>query len=312
MSFRVTGMMIFSNLMSNMRRGSQALGVLQEQMATLRRINRASDDPAGASRAQSLLSNEHDYKQYGDNIDQARSVLDFTAGVLETISAQVVSVRGKILSAINPTSDASTKEMIASEVDDMLKSILAGANSSFAGMYVFGGTQTDSPPFELASESVLGVEEVAFCGNSGTISYVVGPTDVAEINENPREIFMPRGEVKGLFNTLIEIRRLLQNPDNLTEGELSAELSETIARVDVVHDDISRALGRVGTRSKALSLRRDLYEQAEISSTARRSDLEDADIADVAMRLQNQQTIFEVIMASGSFVFNSNLADFLR
>ena len=56
MSFRVTGMMIFNNLMSNMRRGSQALGDLQEQMATMRRINRPSDDPAGASRAQSLLS----------------------------------------------------------------------------------------------------------------------------------------------------------------------------------------------------------------------------------------------------------------
>ena len=235
MSFRVTGMMIFSNLMSNMRRGSQALGRLQEQMSTQRRINRPSDDPAGASRAQSLLSGEHDYQQYSDNINEAKSVLDFTAGVLETISSEVVGVRVKILSAITPTSDASTREMIASEVDDVLKSIVAEANSSFAGMFVFGGTQTGSAPFEVSAESAAGVEEVAFHGNSGTIGYVVGPTDAAEINENPREVFMPRGEAEGLLNTLIEIRRLLQNPDNLTEGELSTKLSEVIERVDTTY-----------------------------------------------------------------------------
>jgi len=312
MSFRVTGMMIFNNLMSNMRRGSQALGDLQEQMATLRRINRPSDDPAGASRAQSLRSGENDYKQYSNNIDGARSVLDFTAGVLETVSSEVVNVRVKLLSAINPASDASTKEMIASEINDILKSVIAAANSSFAGMFVFGGTQTGSSPFGISSESSAGIEEVTFHGNSGTISYVVGPTDTAEINENPREVFMRRGEANGLFDTLIEIRRLLQNPDNLSDGDQAARLSEMVGRVDQIHDDVSRGLGRVGTRSRALQVRRDLYEQAQISSAGRRSELEDADVADVAMRLQNQQTIFQLILAGGSFVFNSNLTQFLK
>lgn len=312
MSFRVTGTMVFSRLMSNIRQSTQVLSELQEQMASMRRINRPSDDPMGASRSQALLSVENDYRQYMDSIDQARSLMDFTAGVLETLSDEVVSARSKVLSGINPTADASSRRVIASEVDDILKSIVTEANSSFAGMSVFGGTQTATPPFEITSESSFGVEGVAFSGNSGRVRYVVGPNIAVEVNEDPVEVFMPRGVAKGLFDTLIEIRKVLQNTDNLPESEQAEKLSGMLSRMDGIHDDVVRALGRLGTRSKALQIRRDLYEQAQISSTQRRSEMEDADIADVALRLQNQQTIFQVILSSSSSMYNSGLTEFLR
>lgn len=312
MSFRVTGTMIFNRLMSNMRLSTQTIGDLQEQMVTMRRINRPSDDPTGASRAQSLLSGEHDYQQYLDNIDQARGVMDFAAGVLETVSNEVVNARVKLLSAISPTADATSKRVIASELDDILRSIVAEANSSFAGMSVFGGTRTGEPPFEITSESSSGIESVAYHGNSGRISFVVGPNDTADVNEDPVDVFMPRGQAAGLFDTIIEIRKVLQNPDNLSEKEQAEKLSGMLKRMDTIHDDVVRGLGRLGTRSKALQIRRDLYEQAQISSTQRRSEIEDADIADVALRLQNQQTIFQVILSSSSSVFNSNLTEFLK
>ena len=312
MSFRITGTMIFNNLMSNMRQSSKLMGDLQEQLVSMRRINRPSDDPIGASQAQSLKSSENDYKQYDDNIDQGRSMLDFTASVLETMSSEVVNARSKLLSAINPTADATSREVTATELNDMLKSIMVEANSSFGGIYVVGGTQTGSPPFEIARGGAQGVESVAFNGDSGRIRYVVGATDLVDVNENPTEVFMPRGEANGLFNTLIEIRTLMQNPDGLSDGQLSQKLSEKVKSLDDVHDDIVRALGRVGTRSKALQIRRDLYAQAEISSAQRRSEIEDADIADVVLRLKNQQTIFQVIIQSSTSVYNSNLTDFLK
>jgi len=312
MSFRITGNMMFKKLLSNVQTSTAILGDLQEQMVSLRRINRPSDDPTGASRVEALRTGEHDYTQYMKNIDQARGLLDYTASLLESASNQVVAARGKLMAAINPTADDISRQVLSSEIDSILKSMVGQANSKYAGKYIFGGTQTADPPFEITSGSAKGIEAVAFNGNSGRVRYVVGIDHQVEVNEDPVEVFAARGEANGLFKTLIDTRILLQNPDNLEGGDLSRELSNKLEDMDAVHNDIVRALGRVGTRSKSLQARRDLYTQAEISSAATRSEIEDADIADVALRLQNQQMIFQVILSGSAAVYNSNLMEFLR
>jgi len=312
MSFRITGNMMFRRLMSNVRTGAKTLGDLQEQMATLRRVNRPSDDPIGAARIANLRANENSYARYLGNIDRGRGILDFTASVLERISQGVVVARGKLLSAISPATDATGREAVAIEIDEILRSIIGQANSDFGGTYVFAGTQTDDPPFEIVARGGAGVEVVGFNGDSGRIRFLVGPDHQMEVNEDPTEVFMPRGEANGLFQTLIDIRRLLQNPEGLETGELSRLLSEKLADLDAAHDDILHALGRVGARSRSLQMRRDLYEQAEMGLASRRSEMEDADVADVALRLQNQQAIFELVLASSAAVYNTSLMEFLR
>jgi len=312
MSFRVTGNMMFRRLMSNVRTSSTELGVLQEQMVTLRRINRPSDDPTGISKAQILRNSENNYKQYITNINNARGLLDFTASTLESISEQLVSVRTKVMQAINPTADPVTKEVAAQEVDDILRSILGQANSTFAGMYIFSGTETNTPPFVIEHETYEGVESVEFRGNSQQMHYVVGPNHVVAINESPVAVFMPNGEEDGLFQTLIDIRRLLQNQEGLSDNEQARRLSESLANLDAVHDDVVRALGRVGARSKALQMRLDLYQMAQIGSTEMRSEIEDADVADVALRLQNKQVAIKVVLAGSSAIYNTSLLDFLK
>jgi len=312
MSFRITSNMMFERLMSNIRTGARTIGELQEQMVSLRKINRPSDNPAGASRVQALRSSENDYAQYIENIDQARSMLNFTASALEGVSQAVVAARGKLLAALSPTVDAVGKEATAVEIDDILRSILGQANSSFGGIHIFGGTQTAGPPFSIRAQGSKGVEAVEFSGDSGSIRYVVGVGHLVKVNEDPMGIFMRRGEARGLFQTLIDVRTLLQNPDGLEDGDLSRLLSEKLGSFDAIHDDVVAGIGRAGARSRALQIRRDLYSQAELNSAGWRSEVEDIDIADVALRLQNQQAVFEIVLASSASVFNTNLMEFLR
>ncbi len=312
MSFRITGNMMFKKLLANVRTSTTILGQLQEQMVSLRRINRPSDDPTAASRAAALKTSEHDYRQYMSNIDEATGTLDFSASVLESISEQIVAVRGKVLAAINPTADAASRDVTGTEIDDILGSILSQANSQRAGVYIFGGTQTGTQPFDIANKTPAGIEEVAFRGDAGRIRYAVGLAHLVEINEDPVEVFMPRGEVNGVFQTLIDVRKILQNKEGLGDGEVGKLLSAKLTNIDLAHDDVVRAIGRVGTRSRSLRIRRDLYSKAEINSIARRSELEDADIADVALRLKNQQVIFQVVLAGSAAVYNSSLTEFLR
>ncbi len=102
---------------------------------------------------------------------------------------------------------------------------------------------------------------------------------------------------------------------SLGAGVLALIFAAAVARYILRQDqgsDAVRAIGRVGTRSRSLRIRRDLYSKAEINSIARRSELEDADIADVALRLKNQQVIFQVVLAGSAAVYNSSLTEFLR
>jgi|GEM_PF-457013 len=312
MNFRVTGNMMFRRLMTNVRTSARDIGVLQEQMVTLRRINRPSDDPVGIGKAQVLRNSESDYKQYITNIEGARSVLDFTASTLQSMSEQIVGVRSKVMEAVSSSADSVSRQVAAREVDDILRSIFGEANSSFAGMFIFGGTETGSPPFSIDHETSNGVEHVGFSGNTQQMRYVVGPGHTTAINENPVQVFMPAGEADGLFQTLIDVRKLLQNEAGLSDNEQAGRLSENLARLDAVHDDIVGSLGRVGARGKALRTRVDLYQMAQIAATEMRSEIEDADVADVALRLQNKQIAFEVILAGSSAIYKTNLLDFLK
>lgn len=149
MSLRVTQNMLYARALSDIRNSSRGMIDLQEQVATGRRINRPSDDPSAMLRLLPLKAEMLDFENLSDNAHLAAETLDTAASALEEASSTMARLEELLVQASNGTVSNSDRKSIGVEVDQLLRHMVGIANSRRGDSFLFGGTRTDSVPFEL-------------------------------------------------------------------------------------------------------------------------------------------------------------------
>jgi flagellar hook-associated protein 3 len=136
-----------------MQQSQQALSVALQQVSTGLRVNQLSDDPSASARMVTSLA-------HSANVDQYTSNIDSLLPQLQTADSSISSVVTLLNSAItlgtggaSGTVSAAQRQTIAGQVASVLSNVVSQANSSFEGVYVFGGSITSTPPFVAASTS---------------------------------------------------------------------------------------------------------------------------------------------------------------
>lgn len=146
MSFRITNSMLSSNYLRNMKRNMNNMQALQNQLASGKEINKASDNPYVASRSMQLNAEISYNKQYDENIKDTSNWLDTT----DTALSQMGNIFGRIetllVNAGNGTYGEDEKSAIQDEIKEKVNELSQVLNTSFDGSYIFGGTKTDSKP----------------------------------------------------------------------------------------------------------------------------------------------------------------------
>jgi len=133
-----------------MQQSQQALSTAEMQVATGRRVNQLSDDPsASASMVVSLTSSA--------NVDQYTSNVGTLSPQLQTADSAISQAITVLNTAItlgtegaNGTNTAQ-RPVIATQVAGVLSTVIAQANASYGGVYLFGGSASSTPPFVAAS-----------------------------------------------------------------------------------------------------------------------------------------------------------------
>ena len=93
MSIRITQGMMFARARRDVQSGLFRYSQLQEQIATQRRVNRPSDDPAAALQILPLRSDLANLKQLSDNVSLARESLDTSTASLAVPGMGAVRAR---------------------------------------------------------------------------------------------------------------------------------------------------------------------------------------------------------------------------
>jgi len=187
---RITQSALYSRALFDIQRGLFRYSQLQTEVATGRRVNRPSDDPAAALRVLPLRGELRDLAQFGENVALARETLDISAASLEDGSSVMQRVRELATQAANGTLSSSDRASIGAEVDQLLDQMLGIANSRRGERYLFGGTETGSPPFSL--ETVGGRTRAVYSGNRDSLSVSVSPGMDADINVPGDSVFLAR------------------------------------------------------------------------------------------------------------------------
>lgn len=150
------------------RRQSELISV-QEQLSTTRRVNRASDDPAAAARAERALAAEMRVDANQRAVDASQNAMTLTESAMGDATDLLQQVRDALVKAGNASYSDAERKGIAEEIAGLRKQLLAVANrTDGAGTYLFGGQGADQPPFVDAPGGVQ------YRGTSGEVSAASG------------------------------------------------------------------------------------------------------------------------------------------
>ncbi|TFH65155.1 MAG: hypothetical protein E4G91_03475 [Candidatus Zixiibacteriota bacterium] len=126
---RVTNEMIANQVVYNLAQNINRFYVLQNQMSTNRRINKASDDPVGTIKDLSYRERLNDLTQYKSNIAIGQTWLSTVDSALNDINTAITNAHSTAVEMSNDTYDAAAREAGANEVQSLLDQILAAGNS---------------------------------------------------------------------------------------------------------------------------------------------------------------------------------------
>ena len=154
---RITNSTMSRNYSTNLNKNLERLNDANYEVATSgRKIFKMSDDTATGIRAMKVRRAIDQLKSYQDNAKNTKVKIDSAEKVVGTIAELATQVYERFNFALNDTNGETDRAIIAQEFRKLQEEIVTSGNSQFADRYLFGGTNTMSPPFSVCQEPEVG------------------------------------------------------------------------------------------------------------------------------------------------------------
>ena len=279
-----------------------ALNRVQEQSAKLSSgmsISRWSDDAPAASSAEALRSQEADLASFARSAEDAQGWLNSADGALQSMSHLLTRVRELATSAQNGSLSASNREAIADEVLQLRTQMRDLGQTSYLGRPLFGGFGGQSGQ-ALQTEGTT----VSWAGDSEPVRRQVSPTVMLQVNVDGRALFGFDGD-SDVVSTLEALATAVRGNEAATTGALQDALAGHA-------DAVGRGLAQVGATSNRVAAVLEAGQTSLVDLAARRSGLEEVDIAEAIVKLNAAQASYQAALGATAKSNLPSLADFLK
>lgn len=286
------------NLLATLQKTTQIQNDILERFASGQRVNDLGKDPVAVAQ---LVLNRGDFKmadQFIRNISNIRSRLEAADGALN--SGIIVMTRAIALGtqgANGPLSQAN-RDAIALEIDTLRDQLLALANTSFRGVYLFAGTAVDVQPFVLDGAEPSGVR---YDGNINVNDIEITEGQMLQVQVPGSQIFAD--PAADLFGALTDLSVALRTDTNV------AAAADQIG-VAFQHLNAERAF--YGTTLASLNNSEAFLDREKIQLKQRENDLVADDFAASISEFSSVETARNAILAVGARISQLSLFDFLR
>jgi flagellar hook-associated protein 3 FlgL len=148
MTTRIATAQAFDTSLQQLQRRQADLAEAQMQLTSGKRVNRASDDPAAAARAERALATVSKVEADQRAVDASRSLMTQTESALGDAGDLLQRARELMVSAGDATYSPQQRQSIADELRGLRDQLLAVANrDDGAGSMLFGGQGSSQAPF---------------------------------------------------------------------------------------------------------------------------------------------------------------------
>ncbi len=294
---RITEGTFASGYLSTVNKTRERIVRLQNQLATGKLIQTASDDPQAADMILRLTESKKLKEQYKNNAIEGQGIADTTATALGQISDVLLNIKDIVIRAGGAASPEDQKTY-GESVNQLLTEMVDLANTKFNGKYILGGTQTQEQPYTLAPNNAAVIKNPK--GIDGIIKFQVGDNHSNQVNVSGEQAL----NGTQIFDLLIQVR------DSLNNGTF-----DSTTTVDNVESAISHVLNSSSTAAsygENFLLVGDNLDVQENKLSEYISLYQDTDVAESIMKLKNEETMLDAALNTGGRIMPKSLMDYMR
>lgn len=291
---RVTEGMIYSATNQSLNSTMSALQDVTEQVATAKRLNRPSDDPADVRSAVRLNDTLAELNQFMRNIDLAKAKVGAMDAALSGAGDLIQRANELAISGANGTLSPSDRQIMVGEVNQIIEAMAQDANAKINGEYVFSGFKVDRAPFDVTGPGTVS----AYNGDHGVVLAKVGPASTMQVSA-------PGDQAFGTA-----LAALAQLKSDLTSGDPVQQT--TIGQLQTALDSITGVRAEVGARANRLDSTETTQKALVVSNQALLSQLQDTDMSAAITEMTKRQTTYQATLAVTAKVLQTSLIDYLR
>ncbi len=335
---RVTENSIRKTVQDSLQNSRQRMDKIQRQNATLKRINKPSDDAVGNLKLMKLRDEMMNNEQYAKNAALARNFLNYTDSTLS--EALDVVNRAKELSVQMASSAAQgpdSRAMVAEEINTLQKQLVSIANKRLGERYLFAGYKTGTQPFDTAGR---------FSGDRGAMMVEVDKDVFVQMNMNGSEVFLGSGAKakqqanftavgnEGAVNK-ISVDDLKTTNDSgqsveqgfVADGDLFRtldvlhsslktndveQIQALLEPLDAIRERVISARAEISSRVAGVDATEKANATRAVYDSELMSKIEDTDLIETVSDLAREETVLKASLAASQKLIQPNLLDFLR
>ncbi|HKX33341.1 MAG TPA: flagellin [Blastocatellia bacterium] len=300
MPFRITDSSSAARTAAQISAARQRGLTAQEQISTGKRINRPSDDPAGAEVVIRIRTAQTAAAQLAGNADTALNTLQITDGSLESYETLLDRARALLTNGASDSTDAATRRTTAIEIDSIRTSALALANQRYGDQYIFGGTRQDVPPYDsngVAAATPTTQQSLQIDAGGETLAFGVTAENVF------------RDANGDIFQALSDAATALRGTGNAAADRTT--ILNGITRLGELADQSRVARTQIGSGIDRLQNASDTLKQRSLSFEESAQRVEGSDFVEAAINLTESQRVLEAILQTQAASNRRSLIDLL-
>ncbi len=295
---RVTNNMLINNMMRNLNFNLRRLQKVNDEMASGKKFRMPSDNPVGVARSLKIRADLNENAQFKKNAEDALSWMETTETALMQIKEVLQRARELAVQGANGVLSPEDSQKVADEVMQLRDHLVSLGNSTYMGKHIFSGYRLDQVPVELDGGGGL-----SYQGDDGQILYQVGVSDILQANITAEDVLRPGG--KDLLADMESLIGSLGAGDSQAVGGLLTDL-------DIHFENVLTMISETGAKTNRVELVINRLGDENLNFSGLLSKNEDVDMAEVIIRLKNEENVYMAALAGGARIIQPNLVDFLR
>lgn len=299
---RVTDRLIFDSAIQNTGRAREAAEAAMQRAATGSRVDHPSDDPAAAGLMQSLGFSAARLESVSRNAGLAQSELQSADSALDQVSNALARAQQLAVQMSNATFSAQERGFAASEVQQLVSTVIAAGNTRFGNRWIFGGNRDGAPPF--ADGTNPAIPAGTYLGDAAVRQVEIAPGVLQDASIRGDATW--KGATGG-----VDIIATLQGLQAALAANDAVAVKAALTPLDTAVGQVGAARSRVGASMDAFSTANAATKLAAGETQTRADKLGEVDIAESSIELAAAQRALQASLSVASQGFQLSLLDYI-
>lgn len=270
----------------------------RQQVESGKRLHAPSDDPAAMQRAIEGRAELGGLDSYARTADTVTARLASFDAVLTDIVDRITQATVAATSARGSTATPEAREAVAVSLEGMRADLVASLNTSFRGVHLFSGSQTDTASYAQIAGTWT------YQGDTTTVSADLGQGRTAAIAVSGQAIAQG-SDATDLFTEMDALIAAVRAGDNDAIGTGIAALDRAFTRAVL-------AQSRVGADQQGIANRQLQITARRLATVTSVSKDEDADLVAAISAMNRADTAYRAALGAVATASRQSLMDYLR